>query len=110
MEDGIPYPEQDREVIEQPLRVTLSPSDGSIIKRELLARPKERVLARLARPGTSTEVLVLGLFDHREAIHSNQSEQRSCGKQVAVIRVDFGEAVSGSAGEVHGIRRAEKGA
>ena len=71
MDHGIPYPEQDGEIIEQPLRVTLSPSDGSVMKSELLARPKERIMARLARPGSSPEVLILCLIDHRESSHSD---------------------------------------
>ena len=72
MDHGIPYPEQDSEAIEQPLRVTLSPIDGSNKKRELLGRPKERVMARLARPGGSAEVLILCLLDHRELSQSAQ--------------------------------------
>lgn len=64
MEDGIPYPERETEVIEQPLRITLSSSDGSITTRELLAHDRERVIKRLAKPGrTSVEALLLGRFD-----------------------------------------------
>lgn len=66
VEDGIPYPEREVETIEQPMRVTLSPTDGSVLKRELLADPKDRIMARLARPGASPEVLILSHFDHRE--------------------------------------------
>jgi hypothetical protein len=72
MDHGIPYPEQDCEVIEQPLRVTLSPTDGSVVKSELLARPKERIVARLSKPGASPGVLILCLVDHRESSHSDR--------------------------------------
>ena len=71
MDHGIPYPEQDTEVIEQPLRVTLSPADGSVKKRELLGSPKERVMARLARPGGATEMILLCHLDHRGASESS---------------------------------------
>ncbi len=72
MDHGIPYPERDGEVVEQPLRVTLSPADGSVIKSELIARPKERIMARLARPGTTPGMLILCLIDHRESSHSDR--------------------------------------
>lgn len=72
MDHGIPYPEQDVEIIEQPVRVTLSPTDGAFIQQELLARPQERVMARLARPGTSAEMMILCHFDHQELSHSDQ--------------------------------------
>jgi hypothetical protein len=73
MDQGIPYPQQDSEMIEQPLRATLSPTDGSIKNRELLGRPKERITARLARPGGSAEVLILCLLDHRDSRVSDKS-------------------------------------
>lgn len=72
VEEGIPYPEQDREIIEQPVRVTLSPTDGTFRKRELLGRPNERVMARLARPGVAAEAMILCHLDHRELNHSDQ--------------------------------------
>ncbi len=73
MDHGIPYPEQDTEVIEQPLRVTLSPSDGSVRNRELLGRPRERVMTRLAGPGGSADVMILRLFDRGRSNHSDRS-------------------------------------
>jgi len=60
--DGIPSPERLENMTDQPLRVTLSPMDGSIRKSKVFARPEERVKARLGRPGEATEVLILQEF------------------------------------------------
>ncbi len=62
MDHGIPYPERYESMIYQPMRVTLSPIDGSIRSSEVSVRPGEQVKARLARPGKFTEVLILQEF------------------------------------------------
>ena len=72
MDHGIPRPKQDSEYTEQPLRVTLSPIDGSVRSSELFARPREQVIASLARPGKSPDVLIIREFYDRKP--SNQPD------------------------------------
>lgn len=54
MDHGIPRPLQEVERITPPLRITLSPSDGSFIKRERILRQNERVAAWLTKPGSES--------------------------------------------------------
>ena len=56
-----------------------------------------------ARQSSSSD---LGLLDH---IHSAQAEERGGCEEVAIVGMDFGEAVLGGGREVEGVGGAEVG-
>ncbi len=59
MDHGVPRPLQKAERVISPLRITLSPSDGSVVKRELLTSGNERVVAQLTDPTTEKIKVVI---------------------------------------------------
>lgn len=75
MDHGIPYPETETYPVERPVRVAVSPVDGSAIDRKPIAKSGERVVCLLANSAQApVEVVILRTFDHHSPIILNEPQ------------------------------------
>ncbi len=76
-QNGIPLPMRQSETIEHPLRISVSTIDGSLVKRERLARGNEIITEKLTKPGfEEVSAVILRSMRGRDKT-SDQSQQES---------------------------------